>query len=706
MNLRRWLAKIFLKKDYQRLQQLTEHSINDWRMVPYFQGRQNIQLLDMLGEVDPQLVSYLLNNLKYTEIGTSPEATNTYRMQVVQESRSLYLTDPLVQFSIELWTDYAFGSAPNITAQDGSAQAIWDEFFLSDRNAPIFSERELHTLSETQLQDGELFFAIFASTVDGLSTIRTIPTDQIKEIIYDPEDSTVPLFYRRDYSKGYANSDTLYYPDWHATEEQLAKAILPEGAKRADKVKLGGLDGAGTDVVMLHAAFRKVRGRGWPLVTASIDWSREYRGFLKDRAAVTKAANTWVEKIKAKGGQRAVDAIRNRIGTSLSTSSDTMERNPPPVAGSTWIENEALSREWMNRPTNASDAEKDGMALLTQAGLGMKLYPHFLGHGDYYKLATATAMEGPTLKSFNRYQAFWSSIWQDMFKIVLDFIQQYGTSAPADQTIKISTDRILSLSTDAIKASADTLTGFTEKGLIDPVLANKLAVAIMQTSIEAMGIQGVDELFEVTAEEAELIHSFFAEDAASNFDTAIHRDFYALWSGKADRTWFIDDMEFNLDKGLRAAWKEGMKEAGLDYEDITDEENAVLSQEILDQMSYVSGVADYIIENSKTMGGKLSAIQPRAQLWINRFKQLKSRALLMVSTNPLLIWKEGPTIEKCADCRYADGRIYRASIWKKWGWETQSEKLECQGFECQCSLTAAPVGSKANKGHPRRPKGK
>ena len=53
--------------------------------------------------------------------------------------------------------------------------------------------------------------------------------------------------------------------------------------------------------------------------------------------------------------------------------------------------------------------------------------------GDYYRLATASAMEGPTLKSFNRYQNFWASIWRDMFKAVTGFAERYGSASFASR---------------------------------------------------------------------------------------------------------------------------------------------------------------------------------------------------------------------------------------------------------------------------------
>lgn len=507
MNIKRLLAKFLFRPEYDRVREITENALNDFRLVPYLQAASTARLVDVLSEVDPRSVDMIMRQLQYVQIGTDQSSTETYRISVVKQSRNYYLTDPTVNFAISLWTGYAFSEQPNLSTDDKNAQAAWDEFFKADRNTPLFSERKLHHLSETELTDGELFFAVYASTVDGLATARLVATDEIKEIIYDPDDKSVPLYYKREFSSGMGDLNVLYYPDWSATPEQLARAHakLPPDARLANLVRAETLDAPGTDVVMLHAAFNEVNGRGWPLVTTAIDWLGAYNNFLKDRAAVARAAASVVEKVKVKGGQRALDMVRAGIGTSLSGGTDSYEKNPPPVGGSLWFENDALSREWMNRPTNAGDAEKDGIALYTELCLGMGYYPHYGGRGDYYRLATATAMEGPMLKGFNRYANFWSSVWRDLYKIVIDFIQQYGSTTFTDaaQSVTVSSDRIIDLPSENIQQAAQALGDMHDRGLIDTAAAQGVAVTLLKTALENMGVQGVDEMFDPQPEKAE-----------------------------------------------------------------------------------------------------------------------------------------------------------------------------------------------------------
>jgi hypothetical protein len=713
MNLRKTIANWLFKQEYDRLRSVLEDVSSDWQMIPYLQASQPA-MLEMLGEFDTHLYDLLVSQIRDYTLVTDSAYNDTFRQSIVKQSRSMYLTDPVNNFAIELWTDYAFGAQPNLTAMredqpDEQAQALWDEFFTADRNAPVLGERKLHKLSETELVDGELFFAVFASTFDGDATLRTVPTEQILDIVHDPDDVAIPLYYHRAYTRADGERVELYYPDWHATDDQLARAKLPPGAKLADRLN------GGTDVVMLHAAFREVNGRGWPLATSGIDWVNEHSRFLKNRAAVARAAATWVEKIKAKGGQRAIDAIKSRLGSSIVGGSDSLESNPPPVAGSTWIENEALSREWMNRPTNAGDAEKDGTQLLAQAGLAFKLYPHYLGRGEVYRLATSTAMEGPTLKSFNRYQTFWSSVWQDMFRIVIEFKNKYGGANLEDITVQVSSDYILDVDPGRITSTSTSLADLFDRGLVDTQTAQVVGTALLRASLTTIGVKSIDEMLNLNklttqAEVGKDHHPFdrlseSIEDYRSNLRSPV----YGLWSGKIGQGDFVDMMQIAVDTGLRNAWITGLNDIGLAEEDMTDEERVALAEIILAEYFHISGLVDFILQNSKANGGKLDTCISRMGLWVNRWNQVRNQAKVTASSNPPLTWvrPEGGTKEPCEDCLYAAGKTYRASVWRKWGWESPGTIgiTACNGYNCLCFFSPGDQYTKLTKGHPRRPIG-
>lgn len=380
-TIRERMTRLFLGRELDKINLLTADLVTAYRERPYLYAQSPEDLITRLGEVDPQLIDVLLRQIRDAEV--SPIGDEMTRVTMVKEARSLAVWDVVTKRIISLWKDYAFATAPAITPLDPDAQSILDEFLKSPQNKRLFGARSVGNLSDMVLTDGEIFFVFFVSTLDGSCIVRTIPTEEITEIICDPEDKLSPWLYKRNVIDNGASQE-IYYRDWLA-DPKKAETRIPQGAQKADH--------DGTAVVVLHCAHNTNQGslRGWPLITPGSNWSRAYRNFLQDRAAVNRAAAMLVEKVKVKGGSRAVDAVRARLESSLvnSASSTGIEQNPKPAAGSTWVENEALSREWMNRPTGATDAEKDGAPLLAQAGLAGNIYPHYLGRGESFRLATA-----------------------------------------------------------------------------------------------------------------------------------------------------------------------------------------------------------------------------------------------------------------------------------------------------------------------------
>jgi hypothetical protein len=343
------------------------------------------------------------------------------------------------------------------------------------------------------------------SKQDGLVTLRRIATDEITEIITEPEDTSTVLAYKRTYITPAGESKTIYYPDWQAVSkawdtpgapDPLAAAKLPQGTIRADQVNLQ------TDVLMLQVAHkRKGTNRGWPLMTAGTPWIREHKRFRENRASVAEALAMYVQKIKVKAGSRGVEAIRAKLASSLAAvgSTDAYDRNPPAAPGSTFVENEASTLEKLPMGTAAGDARVDGEALLMMAGLAGGVYPHWLGAGESFRLATATAMEMPTLRNFKRYQNFWAAQFRKMVTIVLQAQEKYGGKTFENKKATVSTDRLLAVDLKVIADAADalfqqTIQPYWEGGLIPDDTVRRLEALVWRQVVQALGSEDADTL--------------------------------------------------------------------------------------------------------------------------------------------------------------------------------------------------------------------
>lgn len=175
-----------------------------------------------------------------------------------------------------------------------------------------------------------------------------------------------------------------------------------------------------------------------------------------------------------------------------------------------------------------------------------------------------------------------------------------------------------------------------------------------------------------------------------------------LWRGEFSYFVFVDDMTSAITRNLRGAWAEGAAACGIREDELTSEEIAARDRLINEQFSYLLGFADAIEANSRASGGLLGPQLQRAELWINRYDEAKNRAKTMACGDQKLKWVVGPT-EHCEDCARLNGRVYRASVWDRYGLRPQSRDLACGGWRCQCSLV--PTSEPATRGRPPSLKG-
>ncbi len=363
--------------------------------------------LAMLGETDALLLDLIMRQRGYEPLyGVSDDGMNeSLRVQLVKYSRQMTLNDPLQSRIVRMWTDFGFGTRVDILPDEAGVEA-WSEFWHARRNRPVIGPTNIHRLSQMLLTDGEVFLVYFIA-LNGDVTVRCVRSDDIREIIYDEDDSDIPLYYVMNSDKG-----LIYYADWQANSRDLARVEIPDGAITADQLR------PGTQVVMQHLAYDVHNGRGWPLFRTSWEWNKVYTQFLGDRAAVARKAAMYTEKIKIKGGSRTLDAIAAKLGSSLASSD--VERNPAPVPASDWLENDAVERVWMDRNTGAINARVDGMMLMGQVSLATGAPLHWLGRPDSTQnRATARESMLPFKEQIERYQLFWRQAFEDMYQIVM-----------------------------------------------------------------------------------------------------------------------------------------------------------------------------------------------------------------------------------------------------------------------------------------------
>ncbi len=288
---------------------------------------------------------------------------------------------------------------------------------------------------------------------------------------------------------------------------------MPKNAVRADTMRVNE-EKLGTGVCLQHIAHNCKEEEslwGWPLSVAGAPWLREHKRFRENRSAVAASRAMYTWKVGVKGGSRAVGSVQSQLASAFATGG-SRETNPPPVAGSTWVENPAAVLEALSQKTGAGDAKEDGNALAWMGLLGLGVYPHYGGIGDVLRWATAQMLEGPILRQWSRYQLFWSAQFRTMVRIVLKFREKYGGAGGVQGAefetyeAEVSTDRLVETDLAAITGAVGdfyerVFVPLIDYGIVGTDLARGVTARILRIMLQALGVSDAadvasDEAFE------------------------------------------------------------------------------------------------------------------------------------------------------------------------------------------------------------------
>ena len=460
-------------------------------------------LTDRLAEMDSRMLDFLLRQRGQRRLGGVggrgfyASITEQQRLDTVEWSREAFWSDVVIGRVVEMWTDFGFGQHVAVEPVDPGLKKVWDEFWGARRNGPLLKQRKLHKLSTDLLVDGEYFLSFTADTGEGLPTVRRIPTEDISKIICEEGDKDVPLFYVRPVREAEGYSE-IWYPDWQATETQLATAKPPEGSKRADKILEANEEESvpGTMVLTMQIAVNEINGRGWPQFWEAFDWSSAYTMYMRDRLTIAKKNAMFVDKVTHKGGSRAGDEIEARFGSSLS-SGGMVDMRPPPAAGSTAIVNAATDYEKLPMDTGAAGAQIDGLMALGMASSGTPL--DWLGRPDAMQNRAVADHAGLAfLEQLERYQEYWSDTFVDMVEIVgmLKARSTAGLKMPEKVEAEVTLESPLHLEPDALATQMDAVSGAASLGIIDKPLADRVMQTLIGLSLNSLGIRDVRDVME------------------------------------------------------------------------------------------------------------------------------------------------------------------------------------------------------------------
>ncbi len=354
--------------------------------------------------------------------GTAREFSREGLRRIAQQARLYWLKNPLLRHAVEVQTHYVMGQGVHVQASAPAVNAVIQSFWDDRQNRVALTSHDAMLGLERLLQlTGNLFFVFFVHQMTGRVRVRTVPFDEITEIISDPDDAFSPWYYRRSWQRasfrdGVTTMEQVsaFYPDWE---------YWPDG-----RPEMLGSTPVQWESPMYHIAAGNLADMRWgvPEVYPALDWARAVKEDLEDYATVKRNLARFAMHLTTPGGKSGVDAARTKLTTTLGTGGAGRETNPPATVGSTFISAKDVDLQPI-RTVGAQPSPDEGRRLWLMVAAGTGIPETILaGDADVGNLATAKSLDRPTELKMQARQ----TMWEGVFMNIMDFVLNWAGFAP------------------------------------------------------------------------------------------------------------------------------------------------------------------------------------------------------------------------------------------------------------------------------------
>ena len=428
--------------------------------------------------------------------------------QIASVCRIMAVKSPLIKRGLSLRQAYIWGQDVELSARDSDVNDLIQEFLDDPGNRRAFSGPVAREENERALgTDGNLFFALFTNPRTGRVQVRSLPFDEILDVITNPEDASEPWYYRREW---YTSRQTgLGIQDERHVTYYPAVGYRPQVRPRV-LVLAGYGDGpvpVQWDSPVVHLKVNALKGWKFGIgdAYAAIDWAHAYKEFLTDWATLVKALSRFAWKLTSKGSKQA--AAKQKLAAAPTRDPVTGEPNH---AGATAVTTPDMALEAIPKSGATIDSDSGRpLAAMVAAALDVPVTMLLGDPGVTGARATAETLDTPTEMMADQRRA----VWGEAMRAIFDYVVARAVDAPdGPLTGTINNDdgyERVELTGDA-EATVDI--AWPELDQISPAVLIDAIVKADQTTylpplvvsrllLQALGVRDVDEILEQLTDE-------------------------------------------------------------------------------------------------------------------------------------------------------------------------------------------------------------
>lgn len=341
--------------------------------------------------------------------------------------RIVAVQDALVKRGLGTRQAYVHGQGVQIQARATGENGEQDvnavvQAFLDDQGnqAALTGDQAREELERVFGTDGNVFIAMFTSPLTGFVQVRSIPFDEIADIICNPEDRDDPWFYRRQWTETSISAEgrTVSTP---RTQFYPADTYRP-------RVRIKVLDGhpVAWDAPIVHSSVNRMNGWKFGIgdAYAALPWARAYKDFLIDWAVLVKSLSQFAFRASTKSGSKA-QQMRKALARRPQTP-DASAGNPNSV-GATFVGTEGDTIEAIPKTGATVDSESGRpLAAMIGAALDVPVTTLLADPGIVGSRAMGQTLNLPTRLAMQQRQ----SLWGETYRRILGYVVLQAAKAP------------------------------------------------------------------------------------------------------------------------------------------------------------------------------------------------------------------------------------------------------------------------------------